>query len=66
VNNNTKLNKAINKAVINYLSAEYPELSSEIVYLLTKASSWDYQSHFSDNLLIMRQQAEQISKATRG
>jgi hypothetical protein len=66
VNNNTKLNKAINKAIINYLSAEYPELSSEIVYLLTKASSWDYQSHLGDSLLIMKQQAEQINKATRG
>ena len=66
MNNNTKLNKAINKAVINYLSAEYPELSDEIVYLLTKASFWDYQSHLSDSLLIMKQQAEQINKATRG
>jgi hypothetical protein len=66
VNNNAKLNKAINKAVINYLSAEYPKLADEIVYLLTKASFWDYQSHLSDSLLIMKQQAEQINKAIRG
>ena len=65
MSNITKLNQAINKAVIDYLIAENAELSNEIAQLLLENTKWDYHSYLSDSLSTMIAQAIRGSNAIK-